>query len=66
MTVKLWGLNPRTWLSAYLHARAANGNQPPTDLNPFLPWAMDAERLAMMKRAFLAPDHSSPEEIDTS
>jgi transposase len=29
MTVKLWGINPRTWLSAYLHACAANGNQPP-------------------------------------
>lgn len=25
MTVKLWGVNPRTWLSSYLHACAEIG-----------------------------------------
>jgi len=56
-TLKLWGINPRTWLSAYLHACAANGRQAPTDLSAFLPWNMDEERLAMMKSA--APDNNN-------
>jgi transposase len=30
-TVKLWRLNARTWLSAYLQACADNGNRAPTD-----------------------------------
>ena len=49
MTVKLWGLNPRTWLSAYLQACADNGNQAPQDINAFLPWAMDDARLTAMR-----------------
>jgi transposase len=40
MTMRLWGINPRTWLTAYLEACAANGSQPPADLSVFLPWAM--------------------------
>lgn len=63
-TIKLWGINPRTWLNAYLHACAANGNKAPSDVNPFLPWAMDEQRLAMMKSA--APNHASPNGINTS
>lgn len=66
MTVKLWEINPRTWLSAYLQACAANGNQAPVDLSAFLPWEMDEERLAMMKRVATAPDPASPKEINTS
>ena len=49
MTVKLWRLNARTWLSAYLQACADNGNRAPPDINAFLPWAMDAARLAAMR-----------------
>jgi transposase len=49
MTVKLWGINPRTWLSAYLQACADSGNQAPQDLNAFLPWAMDEARLAALR-----------------
>ena len=48
-TMKLWGLNPRTWLTAYLQACADNGNAPPVDINAFLPWQMDAKRLAQMR-----------------
>ena len=44
-TMKLWELNPRTWLAAYLQAFADNSNQPPSDINSFLPWQMDAKRL---------------------
>ncbi len=49
MTAKLWKLNARTWLSAYLQACADAGNRAPPDINAFLPWAMDAERLAAMR-----------------
>ena len=48
-TMKLWGLNLRTWLTAYLQACADNGNAPPTDIGAFLPWQMDAKRLAQMR-----------------
>jgi hypothetical protein len=39
-TVLLWGLNPHHWLSAFLQACADHGGKSPTDLSPFLPWAM--------------------------
>jgi transposase len=66
MTVKLWDINPRTWLSAYLNACAKNGNQPPADLGPFLPWAMDARQMAAMKGVFAEPGHPDQEGIDSS
>ena len=65
MTVKLWRLNARTWLGAYLHACADNGNRAPPDLNAFLPWAMDAARLAAM-RACPPAAHTRTEGIDSS
>ena len=49
MTVKLRGLNGRTWLSAWLQACADNGNQTPQNIDAFLPWAMDAAWLAAMR-----------------
>jgi len=65
MTVKLWQLNARTWLSAYLQACADNGNRAPPDLNAFLPWAMDAARLAAM-RACPPGARTRTEGIDSS
>jgi transposase len=49
MTVKLWRLNARTWLRAYRQACADHGNRAPPDVNAFLPWAMDAAQLAVMR-----------------
>lgn len=49
MTLKLWKINARTWLSAYFQACADNGNRAPPDISPFLPWAMDPARLAAMR-----------------
>jgi len=66
MTVKLWGINPRTWLSAYLHACAANGNRAPDDLSAFLPWTMDAHQLAKMKRVFVEPGSTKNKGYDSS
>jgi transposase len=65
MTVKLWQINARTWLSAYLQACADNGNRAPPDLNAFLPWTMDTARLAAMRAC---PSGARPvtEGIDSS
>ena len=49
MTLKLWKINARTWLSAYLQACADSGNQTPQDINAFVPWAMDETRLALLR-----------------
>jgi transposase len=65
MTVKLWQLNARTWLSTYLQACADNGNRAPPDLNAFLPWAMDAARLAAMRACPLGA-RTRTEGIDSS
>ncbi len=50
-TMKSWQINPRTWLTDYLNACASAGNRTPADLKPYLPWSMDAARLAQMRRA---------------
>jgi hypothetical protein len=39
MTMRLWGINPRTWLTAYLEACTASGGQPPASLCAFHPHA---------------------------
>ncbi len=49
MTLRLWKINPRTWLGAYLQACVDNDNHAPADLNPFLPWAMGQARLEAMR-----------------
>lgn len=49
-TAKLWHLNPRTWLSAYLQACAQAGGRAPQDIRRFVPWQMDASQLAAMRR----------------
>jgi transposase len=64
-TLRLWSINARTWLGAYLQACADNGNRAPTDLGPFLPWAMDKARLVAM-RAVPAGADARPEVFDTS
>jgi transposase len=64
MTAKLWKLNARTWLTAFLQACADNGSRAPQDINPFLPWAMDEARLAAMRSH--APARTHTEGIDTS
>ena len=43
-TVKLWDLNPLTWLYHYLECCLHNNNKPPENLEQFLPWSMNEER----------------------
>jgi transposase len=57
-TLVLWGINSRHWLSLYLHACADNGGKAPRDIEPFLPWAMDAQRRAELSRPY--PSHGPP------
>ena len=57
MTLRRWQINPRTWLNAYLQACAEHGNRPPPELGAFLPWTMEAARLAAMR---------APVPLDTS
>lgn len=40
-TLKLWGINPHTWLLAYFHECAANQGSPPDNIDRFLPWKMN-------------------------
>ncbi len=63
-TLKLWGINAHTWLSA-LQACADNAQRAPADLSGFLPWSMDERRLATMRAA--ASDVTPlVEELDSS
>lgn len=55
-TLSMAGLNVRAWLTDYLKSCAESGGRAPSDISPFLPWTMPAE-----KRSALAmdPDDSS-------
>jgi len=64
MTARLWKLNARTWLSAFLQACADNGNRAPREITPFLPWTMDEARLATMRAC--VPPRSHTQGIDSS
>ena len=44
-TLKLWGLNPRKWLTAYLEACAQAGGRVPAEPGGWLPWNLsEAQR----------------------
>jgi transposase len=45
-TLKLWQINPRLWLTWYLHSCAAAGSQAPNDIEPFLPWNLSEDMRA--------------------
>jgi hypothetical protein len=47
-TVKMWELNPLTWLFHYLEDCLHNDSKAPENLDSFLPWTMDAERKKLM------------------
>lgn len=49
-TVALWGINPRHWLYAFLHACAENGGKTPSHLSTFLPWEMSEGRKEELTR----------------
>ncbi len=61
-TMRLWAVNPRTWLQAYLQACARAGGQPPQDIDAFIPWRMTPPQLAAMRQ----PPVSAATSYDTS
>jgi transposase len=58
-TVRLWGLNPRLWLSAYLQACAEAGGRAPDDWARFVPWQMDEGQLAAVRSPVIGTIDSS-------
>lgn len=56
-TLSMAGLNVRTWLTDYLTKCAENDGRAPSDVSPFLPWTMPAERRHTL--AMVDPDDSS-------
>lgn len=65
-TIILWNINPRHWLTVYLTACAENGGKPPTDLTPFMPWAMDEARLGELKQPLKQAPNKLTHSPDTS
>ena len=55
-TLGMAGLNVRTWLTDYLKSCAASGGRAPSDIAPFLPWTMPAEKRQALT---MDPDDSS-------
>ena len=49
-TLRLWKLNPLTWLYHYLEYCLHNNNEAPKDLSLFLPWLMDKETVKKMSK----------------
>jgi len=43
-TLSLWELNPRRWLTWYFERCAEAGGQAPGDIEPFLPWNLEAAK----------------------
>jgi transposase len=64
-TLVLWGINPRHWLTRYLHACADNGGKAPRNIEPFLPWSIDETRRAELIRPYppQAPPASPTERV---
>ncbi len=59
-TLSLWKLNPRKWLTWYFEHCAEAGGKVPEDIEPFLPWNLDAARRSELGEPGL------PERDDTS
>jgi transposase len=59
-TLSLWKLNPRKWLTWYFEQCAAAGGKVPENIQPFLPWNLDAAKRRELGEPGL------PERDDTS
>ena len=60
-TILLWGLNPHHWLHSCLDACAKKGGQPPSDINPFIPWMMSETRKQQLSKPLLTSVADPPE-----
>ena len=48
-TLSLWKINPRKWLTWYFEQCAAAGGKVPKDIQPFLPWNLDAAKRSELR-----------------
>ena len=55
-TLKLWGMNPRLWLAAYLEACAQAGRRVPVEPSRWLPWNLSKEQQQAWASAPAAQD----------
>jgi transposase len=55
-TLSLWGLNPRRWLTWYFERCAEAGGRVPEDIQPFLPWNLEAERKKELGEPAVPPE----------
>jgi transposase len=58
-TLKLWGVNPHTWLLTYLQECAMHNGVPPHDVEKFLPWSMTSELITLFSKP---PMYEHPQE----
>jgi transposase len=57
-TLKLWGINPHTWLITYLQHCAIHSGSLPENVEKFLPWEMTPELRGLFSRP---PKYENPE-----
>jgi len=57
-TLKLWNINPDTWLTLFLQACADNQGKLPNDWQRFLPWKMNPEQLRLFTKPLTYRDTS--------
>jgi transposase len=56
-TLKIWDVNPHTWLLTYLYDCAMHGGKAPADVTTYLPWNMSKE----IRTVFSSPpEHQQP------
>ncbi len=51
VTLALWKINPRHWLSVYFEACSQAGSKAPDDVADFLPWNLSPTRLSELQAA---------------
>jgi len=50
-TLKLWDINPRSWVYSYLNSCAQNGGNPPEEIQQWIPWEMNQTRRKELAQA---------------
>jgi len=59
-TLKLWHINPHTWLLTYLQECAMYEGSPPDNIEKFLPWIMSPELRKLFSQP---PKYENPDEL---
>jgi transposase len=57
-TIKLWNINPHTWMTLFLQACADNNGKLPVNWQRFLPWKMTKKQLKLFSKPLAYSDTS--------